>query len=114
MDVIEGRKTADDLVEIAEPIDGEYIRRFQDLAGELNTCLAFGFAERIGGEVFNAAIFIDTNGEILGRYHKTQLAEGTDESWILQPCRLDDSGVRHSVRDGPGSLSATTAGTRRS
>ncbi len=81
MDVIEGRKTADDLVEIAEPIDGDYIRRFQNLARELNTCLAFGFAERIGGEVFNAAIFIDTNGEILGRYHKTQLAEGTDRSW---------------------------------
>ena len=83
MDVIEGRKTADELVETAEPIDGEYIRRFQDLAKELKTCLAFGFAERIGGEVFNAAIFIDTEGEILGRYHKTQLAEGTDESWIF-------------------------------
>ena len=81
MDVIEGRKTADDLVAIAEPIDGEYIQRFQELARELDTCLAFGFAERIGGEVFNAAIFIDTKGEILGRYHKTQLAEGTDESW---------------------------------
>ena len=83
MDVIEGRKTADELVELAEPIDGEYIQRFQNLARELDTCLAFGFAERIGGEVFNAAIFIDTNGEILGRYHKTQLAEGTDESWIF-------------------------------
>ena len=81
MDVIEGRKTADDLVEIAEPLDGEYIKRFQNLARELNTCLAFGFAERIGSEVFNAAIFIDTHGDILGRYHKTQLAEGADESW---------------------------------
>ena len=81
MDVIEGRKTADDLVEIAEPIDGEYIQRFRDLARELDTCLAFGFAEHIGCEVFNAAIFIDTKGEILGRYHKTQLAEGADESW---------------------------------
>lgn len=81
MDVIEGRKTADDLVEIAEPIDGEYIRRFRNLARELDTCLAFGFAERIGGEVFNAAIFIDAKGEILGRYHKTQLAEGTDKTW---------------------------------
>ena len=81
LDVIEGRKTADDLLEIAEPLHGEYIQRFQDLARELDTCLAFGFAERIGGEVFNAAIFIDTHGEILGRYHKTQLAEGTDETW---------------------------------
>ena len=32
MDVVEGRKSAADMLEIAEPIDGPYIRRFQDLA----------------------------------------------------------------------------------
>lgn len=80
MDVVEGRRSAADMLEIAEPIDGGHIRRFRDLARELRTCLAFGFAERIGREVFNAAIFIDGQGEILGRYHKTQLAEGTNDS----------------------------------
>ena len=80
MDVVEGRKSAADMLEIAEPIDGPYIRRFQDLAKELDTCIAFGFAERVGQDVFNAAVFIDDEGEIRGRYHKTQLAEGTDES----------------------------------
>lgn len=81
MDVIEGRRPPQDALEVAEPIDGPYIQRFQNLASELDTCLGFGFAERIGEDVFNAAIFIDTNGDIRGKYHKTQLAEGADDSW---------------------------------
>ena len=79
-DVLEGRKTAQALLEIAEPIDGPYINRFRRLARELRTCLCFGFAERIGRDVYNTAIFIDGEGEILGKYHKTQFAEGTHPS----------------------------------
>ncbi len=81
MEVVEGRASAEDLLEVAEPIDGPYIRRFQKLARTLRTCLAFGFAERIGDEAYNCALFIDQDGEIRGRYHKVQLAEGTHSSW---------------------------------
>ncbi|MEZ4870262.1 MAG: carbon-nitrogen hydrolase family protein [Caldilineaceae bacterium] len=81
MDVIEGRATPDKMVAIAEPLDGPYIQRFQKLARQLRTSLCFGFAERIGEEVYNAAIFLDTNGDICGKYHKVQLAEGTHEAW---------------------------------
>lgn len=80
-DVYEGRRCAADLLAIAEPIDGPYIQRFQKLARQLGLCLCFGFAERIGDEVYNAAIFLDTKGEICGKYHKVQLAEGTHETW---------------------------------
>ncbi len=80
-EVVERRRTAQDMLEIAEPIDGPYIDRFRRLAQELSTCLCFGFAERIGRDVYNAAIFIGREGDILGRYHKTQLAEGADPSW---------------------------------
>ena len=83
MDVIEGRATAEALLAVAEPIDGPYIRRFQKLARSLNTCLAFGFAERIGDEAYNCALFLDQQGEICGRYHKVQLAEGTHPSWYF-------------------------------
>ena len=79
-DVLEGRKSAQAMLEIAEPIDGPCIDRFRRLAKELRTCLCFGFAERIGRDVYNAAIFIDGDGEIRGKYHKTQLAEGTHPS----------------------------------
>ena len=81
MEIVEGRATAKTMLEVAEPIDGPYIRRFQKLARTLNTCLAFGFAERIGDEAFNCALFLDQDGEICGRYHKVQLAEGTHPSW---------------------------------
>jgi predicted amidohydrolase len=80
MDVLEGRRSAQDVHDIAEPIDGPYIQRFQRLARELGTCLCFGFAERIGDNVYNTAVFIDSEGEISGKYHKVQLAEGTHPS----------------------------------
>ena len=81
MDVIEHPEKAAAMLEIAEPIDGPYIQRFQRLARSLKTCLAFGFAERVGRQVYNAAVFIDQSGDIRGTYHKTQLAEGTHPSW---------------------------------
>jgi predicted amidohydrolase len=81
MDVIEGRRTAQELLEIAEPIDGPYIQRFQRLAKRLGTCLCFGFAERIGDEAYNCAVVLDREGDICGKYHKVQLAEGAHPSW---------------------------------
>jgi len=83
MDVIENRAKAEAMLEIAEPIDGPYIRRFQQLAKTLRTCLCFGFAELIAREVYNCAVFIDENGEICGKYHKVQLAEGSHPSWYF-------------------------------
>ena len=83
MDVIEGRRRPEEIYDVAEPMDGPYIARFRQLARSLKTCLAFGFAELIGDEVYNAAIFIDDKGEIRGTYHKTQLAEGTHGSWFF-------------------------------
>ncbi|MYC96855.1 MAG: carbon-nitrogen hydrolase family protein [Caldilineaceae bacterium SB0661_bin_32] len=96
MEIVEGRAPADSMLEVAEPIDGPYIRRFQKLARALKTCLAFGFAERIGDEAFNCAIFLDHEGEIRGRYHKVQLAEGTHPSW-----RFNRVGSRLRAFDTP-------------
>ena len=81
MDVIYHPEKAEAMLEIAEPIDGPHIRRFQQLAKSLKTCLCFGFAERLGDDVYNCGVFIDDNGEICGKYHKTQLAEGAHPSW---------------------------------
>ena len=83
MDTIQHPEKVEDMLEIAEPINGPYIQRFQRLAKTLRTSLCFGFAERIEAEVYNCAVFIDHNGEICGKYHKTQLAEGTHSSWTF-------------------------------
>src|SRR2546421_156865 len=46
-DVTWHRERADAFHDMAEPLDGPYIRRFRKLARSLRTCLCFGFAERI-------------------------------------------------------------------
>ena len=72
---------AERMREVTVSIDSAEIKRFRSLAAELSMCLVFGFAELIGEDVFNCAIFIDHEGRIRGKYHKMQLAEGNDESW---------------------------------
>lgn len=81
--VIENPERAQEMLDIAEPIDGPFVNRFRQLANEVGICLVFGFAERVGDEVYNSAVFLDDHGEISGRYHKTQLAEGTSSPWFF-------------------------------
>lgn len=82
-EVIAQPDRAYEMLDLAEPIDGPYIQRFRRLSKALGICLCFGFAERIGHEVYNCAIFVDTDGEIRGKYHKTQFAEGTHAEWFF-------------------------------
>lgn len=82
-EVIKDPSLAPQMLELSEPIDGPYIKRFQKLARSLRRCLAFGFAERVRRDIYNAAIFIDHRGRICGKYHKTWLAEGYDPSWTF-------------------------------
>ena len=67
--------------ELALPLDAPLIQRFRHLARELELCVVFGFAEKVGRDVFNAAVFIDHAGEIRGKYHKMQFEEGYHPSW---------------------------------
>ena len=81
MPIIEGAQPAERMHEAAVSLQGPEIGRFRTLARELGMCLAFGLAERIGGDVYNCAVFIDGAGEIRGTYHKMQLAEGYHDDW---------------------------------
>ncbi len=67
--------------EVAVTMRGPMIGRFRRLARELDMCLAFGCAEKIGKDVYNCAVFIDQEGRLCGKYHKMQLAEGSHPSW---------------------------------
>ena len=81
MPIIEGAQPAERMHEAAVSLRGPEIGRFRALARELGICLAFGLAERVGGDVYNCAVFIDATGEICGTYHKMQLAEGYRDDW---------------------------------
>lgn len=80
-EVLAGKIPVARMNDVAIPIDHELVRRFQALARELRICLVFGFAERIGAEVYNTAVFVDHEGAMRGKYHKMQLAEGYHPAW---------------------------------
>jgi len=80
-EIIAGEVDAERMRQVAVTIDSPTIGRFQALAREFEMCLVFGFAEQIGADVFNCAVFIDQQGHICGKYHKMQLAEGYDADW---------------------------------
>jgi predicted amidohydrolase len=69
------------MLDVAVTMNSPVMRRFKALARELQMCLSFGLAERIGEDVYNCAVFIDHNGRLRGKYHKMQLAEGSHASW---------------------------------
>ena len=61
-EIIAGKVDAGKMKDVAVTIDSPTIRRFRKLARELEMCLVFGFAERVGNDVFNSAVFIDGAG----------------------------------------------------
>ncbi|MAE64628.1 MAG: hypothetical protein CMJ18_10210 [Phycisphaeraceae bacterium] len=81
MEVIGDAQKAAAMRELAEPINGPCIKRFQKLAGQLGRCLVFGFTERSGRNLYNTAIFLDQRGRVCGRHRKTHLYEGSDATW---------------------------------
>ena len=80
-EVLRGHSPTRRMLDVAITTRDPIMRRFRNLASELDMCLAFGFAERIGDDVFNSAVFIDNNGRICGKYHKMLFAEGYHKSW---------------------------------
>ena len=66
--------------EIAEPIDGPYIKRLRGLADELNIWLIAGFLEAEGEKFFNTAAILGPEGQVVGKYHKTHFHQGYDDN----------------------------------
>jgi len=61
---------------LAEPLDGEYIKKACNLSDKLNIYLVLGFLENYNSNLYNTAILIDPDGDIVGRYSKTHFAQG--------------------------------------
>ncbi|MFC1613741.1 carbon-nitrogen hydrolase family protein [Gemmatimonadota bacterium] len=66
------------LIQLGEPLDGLYIEKACRLAKELDIFFVFGFLERSDSLLFNTAVLIDPEGEIIGKYSKTHFAQGYD------------------------------------
>ncbi len=80
-EIIDGEIPPEEMNRVALTMRSRIIGRFRTLARTLNMCLVFGLAERVGGEVYNCAVFLDHRGRLRGKYHKMQFAEGQHRSW---------------------------------
>jgi len=70
----------DEYLAVGETLDGPLLTRVRDLARRLRLHLVVGFAERRDDRMFNAAVTVSPEGEILLRYAKTHTA-GDDEPY---------------------------------
>lgn len=68
-----GYYLGDQVFELAEPIDGPMITAVREQAKRLGIGVIIGFPERDGDRIYNAAVFIDRQGQILGTYRKIHL-----------------------------------------
>jgi predicted amidohydrolase len=64
--------------EVCEPIPGPTTERLSALARKLNAHICAGIYERDGKVIFNTAVLIGRNGELIGKYRKTHLPR---EEW---------------------------------
>ena len=52
------------------------VKRFQEMAKELNVVIPVSFFERAGNAAFNSIAIIDADGTVLGKYRKTHIPDG--------------------------------------
>ncbi len=65
---------------LSQTRDGEMVRRFINLARGEQVYLIFGFIEREGDRLYNTAMLVGPDGDIVGTYRKTHLGE-SDLTW---------------------------------
>ena len=59
--------------EQAQPADGPWLDRIADIARSTGVAILYGFPERDGEDVYNAAQLVDRDGTVLARHRKTHL-----------------------------------------
>jgi len=91
---------------LAEPIDGESVRRHQELAKELGAYVIFPFYEKgeVKGEFYNSAAVIDREGNLIpgdlpdGRQVRVYRKNHIPDQWSYSP-GLNE---RYYFKEGPG------------
>jgi predicted amidohydrolase len=77
-----------DLVAMAEPLDGPFVTALRDAAREYGTALVAGvFEPAPDGRVYNTSVAIDASGELAGAYRKIHLFDAFSfaESEVVAP-----------------------------
>lgn len=78
----------EDYFKLASPyIQNKGIKRFRNLARELEVVLPLSFFENASGRFYNSVAIIDATGEVLGVYRKTHIPDGPgyEEKFYFTP-----------------------------
>lgn len=71
--VLPGYNCPDLHAELAQPVDGAWLRDLQAQAARIGCGVTLGFAERSGEAVYNSAVCIGADGTLRGHHRKLQL-----------------------------------------
>ena len=69
------------------PEENPAVKRFQEVAKELDVVIPVSFFERAGNAAFNSIAIIDADGTVLGKYRKTHIPDGMPyaEKFLFTP-----------------------------
>ena len=97
---LSGYDVGDSLVKLAETSDGPFSRQVARLARSSGTAIVYGYPERDGDRVYNAAVCIDSAGQLVANHRKMLLPPGVEGRYFTPGDRLtlfDLDGVRCSI-----------------
>ena len=77
-----GYDVGDALIELAEPSDGGFATAIKALARSKSTAIVYGYPERSECGIYNSALCIDHNGELLANYRKLLLPPGFEPQYF--------------------------------
>ncbi len=72
----------DELARVAEPVDGSFVKELASIARDKGASIIAGIYEKVGDGVYNTAVIISSDGELVASYRKVHLydAYGARES----------------------------------
>lgn len=96
-----GYNVANDLAALAEPADGATFARFAALAQSLDTAIVYGYPERDGERIYNAAALVSADGALLANHRKQLNSPGSFEEACFtpgdRPTRLTFRGINIAI-----------------
>ena len=75
-----GYNIGDDVVQRAEPLKGLTLATMSDLARTFGTAIHYGWAERDGNRLYNAALGVSPGGDILCHQRKLAIPPGSERT----------------------------------
>ncbi|MFF9510521.1 carbon-nitrogen hydrolase family protein [Streptomyces sp. NPDC014724] len=89
-----------DVPRLAEPADGPSARAVAKIAARHGLAVLYGYPERAGEQIFNAAQLIGPDGSALANYRKTHLFGCFEQEWFTPGERTVVQAELDSVRVG--------------